>query len=340
MDTTLNTLLTLLRSSLNRQAPCLPKTDEKSWEKVYWAARSHGIVAIVNDAIELLPPEQQPQGDIALSWALSAERTRHHYHRQEETLSNIREKAESIGLDYVTFKGLALARYYPVPDSRACGDIDIYFLGPNGYKEGNAFLGDPEAGKDGKHSEIEVNGVIFENHQHFLDLNYRSQKRAESYLVKSLSQSINHLLPPMADMVYNLMHTVGHLTAKYKLPLRNIVDWGMFLKGNIGILDPKECQQITKKIGMNQSFDILTKLASEIIGFDLSAYIGGHIRQRDLDNLRELILNKEYFSAVPQNLSRWQKLRTRIQRNRQRRWLYRYLPSTRSERLRYISKQI
>ena len=94
MDTTTKTMLTLLRASLTSQEPSLPRIDTDEWERLFWLARKHGVVTMVNDAIELLPPELQPQGDIALSWTLSAERTRYHFNHQQQVLQLIDQLPE------------------------------------------------------------------------------------------------------------------------------------------------------------------------------------------------------------------------------------------------------
>ena len=140
MDSTTQYMLALLRASLNETTPNLPTIDTGEWERIYWLARKHGVVTMVNDAIEKLPSEQQPQGDIALSWTLSAERTRYHYAHQTEVLQAIDQKAQAENLPYILLKGMTLAKLYPRPDSRPCGDIDICF--PHNFERGNALLGD------------------------------------------------------------------------------------------------------------------------------------------------------------------------------------------------------
>lgn len=332
MDTTTKTMLTLLRASLNSQEPSLPLIDTDEWERLFWLARKHGVVTMVNDAIELLPPELQPQGDIALSWTLSAERTRYHFNHQQQVLQLIDQKANAEGLSYILLKGISLARLYPHPDSRPCGDIDICF--PNNYDRGNILLGCPEAKIEGKHSETEIDGVTIENHLQLLDLHYRSQRRAERFIWNEIEHSSNgHFLSPMGNMVYLLMHTVSHLTAKYKLPLRNILDWGMFLRANRDTLNPKECHRVMQRIGMDEAFEILTKISSEFIGTDLSMFIQSPLRQDDVERMRELILTKKYLDPVPHGLPLPKYILARMRRNRQRRWIYRYLPSTRPERI-------
>lgn len=335
MDSTTQNMLALLRISLSGKKPEIPVLTYKEWEDIYWLARKHGVVTMINDAIEMLPPDLQPQGDIALSWTLSAERTRYHFNHQSEVLQRIDSKAQAEALPYILLKGMSLARLYPRPNSRACGDIDICF--PHNYERGNALLGNPDARIDGKHAEMVIDGVNVENHLHLLDLHYTSQRRAEAYIWQALeSVPDDHILPPMAYMVYLLMHTVCHLTAKFKLPLRNIIDWGIFLRSHRDSLDPQECRRIIRHIGMVDAFNIITYLAGEFIDADLSPFISGPLRQDDVARMRELILSKMYLDPVDKSLPLPKRIAARARRRRQRRWLYRYLPSTSAERLRNI----
>ena len=92
MDKITELMLQLLRCSLNGQRPQLSDISTDDWEKLYWLSRKHGVVTIIFDVIEKLPEAQKPQGDIALSWELSAERTRFHYNHQSEVLQSLRQK--------------------------------------------------------------------------------------------------------------------------------------------------------------------------------------------------------------------------------------------------------
>ncbi len=343
MDHITSLMLALLRGSLNSTPPdCLPATADE-WAQVYWLARKHGVVTMINDVIDRLPAEQQPQGDIALSWTLSAERTRYHYAHQSQVLDSLRAKASEQGLQVLVLKGLSLSRYYPVPSSRACGDIDIAFLPltRDNFQRGNSLLGIPGGKIHGKHTEAAVDGVPVENHLQFLDLNYRSQLLSEQYIKDSLDGvSAEGFLPPMADMVYLLMHTICHITAKFKLPLRNILDWGMFLKANEQHLDPAECHRLMRRIGMEPAFNMLTYLAAEFTGKDLSRYVHGRLPRRDIERMRKLMLQKDYREPLPAGLKPLQLFLLRLRRNSQSRWLYRYLPSSFVERTRNNLKRL
>jgi asparagine synthetase B (glutamine-hydrolysing) len=90
---------------------------------------------------------------------------------------------------------------------------------------------------------------------------------------------------------------------------------------------------------MVDAFNILTYLASEFIETDLTSFIIGRIRQDDVKRMRELILTKKYLDPVPKGLPLTQRIAARARRRHQRSWLYRYLPSTRIERLRNLIVQ-
>lgn len=332
MTQTTDLLLYLLRCSLNGSRPHIAPLPADGWKQLFDLAHAHGVVALTNDAIERLPEEQRPQGNIAFSWALSAERTRHHFARQQRLLASLRRQAEEAGIPMVVIKGMSLARLYPRPDSRACGDIDIYF--PGNYQQGNALLGCPQAEIDGKHAHAEIDGIPIENHLHFLDLHYTSQRRAERYIVRSLRKPFaGNELPTMANMVYLLMHTVCHLTAKDKVTLRNILDWGLFLREHQKELSPAECRRVMRHIHMEPAFNILTALAADFVGADLSAFVDrDNLRPDDVERMRHLLLQRHYLPPVPPELRHFKRLLARYRRNRQRRWLYRYLPSNALER--------
>lgn len=339
MDHTTELMLQLLRCSLNCQQPSLTHFSTPDWEKNYWLSRKHGVVTMVYDAIERLPEPERPQGDIALSWELSAERTRFHFAHQAQVLESIKKKASEAGVQLILLKGMSLAKLYPRPDSRACGDIDIYF--PGNYKKGNEILGNQSATLDGKHAEMEIDGVTVENHLHLLDQNYQSQRKAEEYIINSLKEAHPEgELSPTANMVYLLMHTVSHLTAKVKLPLRNMLDWGVFMRSYQGQLNPKDCHNIMREIGMEPAFNALTLIAGKLVETDLSAYINKNsIKTKDIERLYNMILNQEFLPPVPKDLHGFKRLSARLQRHKQRRWLYRYLPSSGFERAKTIFTQ-
>lgn len=339
-NNTMDVMLLLLKASLQEAEPCLEQ--DADWQELFGVARQHGVVTLLYDAILRLPPERQPQGDMALSWALSAERTRHHFAHQAEVLHTLAQRSKEAGLPMLVLKGMDLARLYPVPDSRACGDIDVYFF--DRYAEGNALLGDACAALDGKHAEVKVDGVPVENHLTFLDQVYRSQRRAEQYIVSTLPQAtpdaegVYHLAP-MGAMVYLLMHTVSHLTGKYKMPLRNVLDWGLFLDAHRAELPPRECRQVVRRLGMSDAFAALTSLAIDFTGRDLQQYVARRVDPDGLGRLRSLILKKDYLPHVPEELPFFEQLTLRIQRYRSRHWLYRYLPASRAERIENTLRQ-
>ena len=85
---------------------------------------------------------------------------------------------------------------------------------------------------------------------------------------------------------------------------------------------------------MEPAFNMLTYLAAEFTGADLSRYIQGWLPRRDIERMRSLMLQKDYREPLPKGLTPLQLFFLRLQRNRQSRWLYRYLSSSFAERTR------
>ena len=50
MSTLTDQMFILLRSSLNQRPADLTPLSEDDWKKLFWLARQHGIVTIINDA--------------------------------------------------------------------------------------------------------------------------------------------------------------------------------------------------------------------------------------------------------------------------------------------------
>lgn len=144
------------------------------------------------------------------------------------TQCNYSQSHLPITVPYVVLKGTTAAQYYPYPEYRALGDIDIITrredfdkayqeLKDNGYEIE-------------KKLEREVgfvkNGITVELHRFFASLNKPMQAK---YLDDLIIQHINptHILPDDINGLVLLEHINQHL--EKGLGLRQIIDWMMFV---------------------------------------------------------------------------------------------------------------
>ena len=100
------------------------------WERMFTMARQQALLGVLNDAVHRLPAEQQPPEALLSRWdSLTGKIAEIHarHLRHEKELGVIFNR---LGLSGCILKGTGLARLYPDPRRRQCGDIDVWVPGP------------------------------------------------------------------------------------------------------------------------------------------------------------------------------------------------------------------
>ena len=132
---------------------------------------------------------------------------------------------------YVILKGTAAGQYYPNPECRGYGDIDIMtrredyraacdYLLASGFQDVT-----PETVRL-RHREFVKNRTIVEVHTYFAILNEPDQAE---YLDNLIIDNINpdHILPDLVNGLVLLEHISQHM--EHGLGFRQILDWMMFV---------------------------------------------------------------------------------------------------------------
>lgn len=170
-----------------------------------------------------------------------------------------------ISVPYVILKGTTAAQYYPHPEYRSMGDIDIMTkhedfdlaysqLIENGYQlEKN----------NEREKGIVKNGVMVELHHYFASLNDPKQA---AYLDELIIENINdtHILPDMINGLVLLEHVSQHL--ENGLGLRQILDWMMFVDKCLPDEKWPEFQEMVQKIGLKQLAIVVTQMCILYMG--------------------------------------------------------------------------
>lgn len=169
-------LLRLLAAAVNMQEPALDKAlSDPEWSRVYGQATQQGVLAVAWESVRRLSPDLLPDRGLRLQWAYGAERIVSRSKRQVREAARFAALCTDAGCRLILLKGIGLARYYPFPLQRECGDIDI--LLPEGFEKGNEIArcrGMKVSGLDYKHNHICSNGVMFENHRYLTSFKGRA----------------------------------------------------------------------------------------------------------------------------------------------------------------------
>ena len=124
----------LLKAGMWGVKPEIPK-DFDQWEKVASLAQGQSVFGVVGKVLltdsEIIPVLSP---DLRLKVKRLTFSHMHSHTLLNKTLVTVVKALRDNGIESVLLKGQALARNYPQPDLRQCGDIDLYVGCQNSVK--------------------------------------------------------------------------------------------------------------------------------------------------------------------------------------------------------------
>lgn len=288
MKKTQTQFLELLRAGL-WGVPVNPenfKPDSVDWKTVLRIAREQTMLVVVADGIETLPKESWPEKDFMMKLAMMRLRTEYVHRLLNLTIAQIVNALDAEGIHSVLLKGQGIAQNYLRPESRACGDIDLY-TGNRGYQR--AFdiiesLNEEQVRKKPVESEhhmhTSLNGVEVEIHRY---ASFLHGTRLNENFHKWTQENIDDLfgsdklgiwdndgtavfLPPATfNALFVLHHAVRHMTLE-GVGLRQICDWTMFLHKSHAQVDVEVLGRKLKELQMVRIWQEFGRLAVNFLG--------------------------------------------------------------------------
>lgn len=254
-----NMLINLLRKSLfdfNFEIP-----ESVDWNCVYEEAAYQSVVAMAFDGtsgISDIPAEVYKNfKDYTISVFLKNDSVLN----EQKSLIKL---LESNDVKYAVLKGTSAARLYNKPELRTLGDIDI-LVKKSDFESTKSLLMLNEYrliddGFNHFHCEFERNGVVVELHHEISEfpntklcdeLRAELQKAVDS-TVKADKSELGYeysILSPLYQAVSLLLHMERHIS-KDGLGLRQLLDWGEFLRKNSEFLSEEKNISFLKKYGL------------------------------------------------------------------------------------------
>ena len=196
-------------------------------------------------------------------------------------------------MPYVILKGTAAAQYYPHPEYRAMGDIDImtrheYFdnacqqLTDDGYK----YLSDHQ-----REIGFEKNGILVELHRSFAS--FSDPEMAETFDDLILDQiNDRHLLPDDINGLVLIEHIYKHLRGG--LGLRQIIDWMMFVDKCLPDEKWSEFEKLLQRYDLVPLAIIVTRMCEMYLGLPVHQWCEG-ANEKVCKQLMDYILGNGNF---------------------------------------------
>ena len=169
----------LLRSGLYEQ-PISEKErivvgalDEASWSSLFLLARQQTVVGLIYRGVTHLPADFNLPGDTVLDLMAFAGGIERENRRKAGIVARLMDEYDSIGLHPVLMKGATVAAFYPHPELRSSGDIDLYFP-PEEFKKACSAPGCERTSDRSVH--LLRDGVDIDLHDRYFDLHCASDK--------------------------------------------------------------------------------------------------------------------------------------------------------------------
>lgn len=283
--------LELLRSGLwGTPADISMFEKDVDWKSIVRIAVEQAVQVIVADGIETLPHDLWPAKEFMMKLMLVRIKTKQMHQLLNITLNQIVNALDAEGIPSVLLKGQGVAQNYRIPESRMCGDIDLY-VGEGGYDKACQIIAlldknphcEPGIECD-HHMHLKVNGVDVEIHK---KADFMPGKRLDRSLNEWTQKSIDDLfytadLPywdncgtsislasTTFDAFFILHHAVRHMITG-GVGFRQICDWLLFLHKNSSKIDTRILKEKLKEYHMEHIWQEFGILAISVLGLPVT----------------------------------------------------------------------
>ena len=241
-----------LRSALWGETLQIPE-GFSNWGKVMKLAKAQAVTGLVGDVILRTPEIMASLPDKAAEYVQEIPMKNIVMHTVlNNTLILAVKTLRDHGIEPVLLKGQGLARYYPVPELRQCGDIDLYVGEENYEKAYEALKGvvteidDKEKIYHWLHFHAKIHSVLLEIHH---EVEYVFKKSYEKLFRSKVQTGLTGDLPVLnfgdsavsvPEVSFNAFYVFYHLWRHYMasgVGLRQLCDWMLFLNANKDEID-------------------------------------------------------------------------------------------------------
>ncbi len=264
----------LLKSALDAQPPYLgtQPIGADVWWKLFRMMQRNRIAALASEAINMLPDDQRPPRDVLIPWLSEREQAVTHHRHQEEVTHEITALMQSHGIETLVLKGIHVSEYYPKPELREFGDIDLYFY--NRHNEADRIasikLGVTVKNDSHHHTRYNFRSVTVESHYDFVNVHYPRSNRRYEKLLKELAgakqePSTTQYQLPTFEVLFLLRHMACHFAAG-RITLRDLCDWALTCKALQAQVDWETVRRTIKDFGMEPFARALCSITETRLG--------------------------------------------------------------------------
>jgi len=304
MNTNYEAALALLRAALFGAPLTLPASVD--WQAVYQELQQQAVACL---PASILPDLPGLDDAFRQRWAMRTITSMQRFYHILQEQSDLLALLQSAGIKAVVLKGTAAAMYYPNPDYRSMGDVDV--LVEDGRADEalrlmlqNDYELTKPAGQHKIHFNLNKNDVDFEIHRSFaVRLCDSAAVHLNACLFESIDKAEIHsiagytfpVLPQLQNGLVLLAHTNQHM--KEGIGLRHVLDWVMYAAA---VLDDtfwySTFKEEAERIGLDKFAIALTRMAQLYFGLPTENRTWCQTAEKELcDRLLQYVLDSGNF---------------------------------------------
>ena len=264
--------------------------------------------------LERLPKEQRPPQKLLFQWIGMGQMIEASGRLHRERSKELSEMVLAIGFHGCVLKGTAIARYYPEPLRRQCGDIDFWMPSAK-RKDVLTWLKSKYVIEHHVWHNIGVKmfeDVPVEIHLHPAWVyhpihNRRLQHWFEEMAERGMMMENGYLVMPVEfDAVFSLVHTFRHLITE-GVGMRHIVDYYFVLK-SLPKEKYKETMKTISKIGLSKFTAAMMFVLKEMCGMSEELLLCKPNKKDGLFFMKEIMAAGNFGKArnEGQQRNKWQ----------------------------------
>lgn len=295
------------------KTPVVVPEGFSDWGKVMKLAKSQTLTGLVADVLLTNAEIRSQLSEQSVAKLQNVVRNNLMMHNLlNNTLILVVSKLRENGVESVLLKGQGIARNYPVPELRQCGDIDLY-VGEENYEKAYDILAPIATGdldhrsalKVGKHFHFKVGIVTVEIHRlactdAYPKKNLILQRYAADGLTRGL-RTFDFAGTPVntAADSFNAFYIFYHLWHHFMaggVGLRQLCDWMMFLHTRKETISVEYLNGIVTEMGVKQAWQKLGCLLVNYLGMPAEEFpLYDAAAGKKVDRLMQHILTEGNF---------------------------------------------
>ena len=320
MTQTDNTLLSLVKCAVRGHFVENQLDNNMDWNSVFALANQQAIPVLLVDGLQMYlskHPEAKPFANESvvdkqkrIQWLGQVMAYERLYAKHEKVMIDLARQYSAKGIRMMVLKGYGLSLDWPVPNHRPVGDLDIYNFGK--WQEADALVEEQCGIKvdDGHehHTVFNFKGVAVENHYDFINTKaHRDAPKIEAKLKALAENSCKEIevqgakiyLPSADFNAIFLMRHMGQHFAGEHLNLRQVLDWGFFVRAHHDEVDWNGAIAFLKEIGLYTFFNQVNAICIDFLGFDEAVFPFVERKEEQEERIIADILHPEFADEKP-----------------------------------------